>query len=77
MGKIIAVLDTNIYVSSVFWLGKSALIIEKAINQEFIAFISNDIVKELRRALKSSSREIYNKLYTAGKTKGFLFFRIG
>ena len=45
------VLDTNIYISSVFWEGKSYILIKKAIAQDIIAFISGGIIKEIRRAL--------------------------
>ena len=51
MNKPIAVLDTNIYVSATFWSGKPYLVVQKAINQDIITFISQNIIKELRRVL--------------------------
>ena len=49
--KQIAVLDANIYISATFWDGNPYHIVKKAIDQKFIAFISDDILKEIRRAL--------------------------
>lgn len=49
--KSIVVLDTNIFISSVFWEGASYAIVKKAISQEIIVFISNDIIEELRKVL--------------------------
>lgn len=46
------VLDTNIYVSSVFWRGNPYQIVQKALNNEIIVFISGKIIEELKRALK-------------------------
>ena len=51
MNKHIAVLDTNIYVSATFWSGKPYLVVQKAINQDIITFISQNIIKELKRVL--------------------------
>ena len=51
MNKPIAVLDTNIYISATFWSGKPYLVIQKAVNQEIITFISQSIIAELRRVL--------------------------
>lgn len=51
MDKPIAVLDTNIFISAVFWKGKPYKIINKAINQEIIVFISEEIIKEIRKVL--------------------------
>ena len=48
-----AVLDANIYISSIFWeKGNPHKIIEKIINQEIQAFISNEILEELKKVLK-------------------------
>ena len=52
MNKPIVVLDTNIYVSATFWSGRPYLVIQKAINQDTITFISQDIIAELERVLK-------------------------
>lgn len=46
------VLDTNIYISSVFWVGKPHQIVELAINREIEVFISPQILEELERVLK-------------------------
>lgn len=51
MDKLIVVLDTNIFISAVFWEGKPYKIVNKAINQEIIVFISQDIIKEIRKVL--------------------------
>jgi putative PIN family toxin of toxin-antitoxin system len=47
VGKLIVVLDTNIFISSVFWEASPYGIVKKAINQEIIVFISNDIIEEI------------------------------
>ncbi len=49
--KNIVVLDTNIFISSVFWEGSSYKVVKKAINQEIIVFISDEIIKEIRKVL--------------------------
>ncbi len=46
------VLDTNIYISSVFWLGKPHQIVELAIDRKIQVFISTEILEELERVLK-------------------------
>ena len=51
MIKTIIVLDTNIFISSVFWEGKPYIVVKKAINQEIIVFISNYIIDEIRKVL--------------------------
>ena len=51
MNKPVVVLDTNIFISAVFWEGKPYRIVNKAINQEIIVFISNEIIKEIRKVL--------------------------
>src|SRR3989344_4440628 len=50
--KIRVVLDTNIYVSSVFWLGKPHQIVELAIDRKIQVFTSPQILEELERVLK-------------------------
>jgi len=52
VGRIKAVADTNILVSSIFWSGNPYQIIQKGINQEVIIFTSDDIITELKRILK-------------------------
>jgi len=49
--KTIVVLDTNIFISAVFWEGKPYIVVKKAINQEVIVFISNYIIDEIRKVL--------------------------
>jgi len=49
--KTIVVLDTNIFISAVFWEGKPYNVVKKAINQEIIVFISNYIIDEIRKAV--------------------------
>jgi len=51
VNKPIVVLDTNIYVSATFWSGRPYLVVQKAINQDIITFISQDIIAELERVL--------------------------
>ena len=51
MIKTIVVLDTNIFISAVFWEGKPYILVKKAINQEIIVFISNYIIDEIRKVL--------------------------
>ena len=51
MIKTIVVLDTNIFISAVFWEGKPYNVVKKAINQEVIVFISNYIIDEIRKVL--------------------------
>ncbi len=51
MIKTIVVLDTNIFISAVFWEGKPYIVVKKAINQEIIVFISNYIIDEIRKVL--------------------------
>lgn len=51
MSKSIVALDTNIYVSAIFWSGEPYLVVQKAVKEEIVAFISEDIVKELRKVL--------------------------
>ena len=51
VNKPVAVLDTNIYVSAAFWSGEPYLVVQKAITQEIIDFISQEIVGELREVL--------------------------
>tara|TARA_Y100000310_G_scaffold287656_1_gene312697 strand:- start:330 stop:743 length:414 start_codon:yes stop_codon:yes gene_type:complete len=51
VNKLVVVLDTNIFISSVFWEASPYVIINKAINQEIIVFISNDIIEEIKEVL--------------------------
>ncbi len=51
VNKLRVVLDTNIYVSSAFWEGKPYRIVQRALNDEFSVFVSEDIIKELKRVL--------------------------
>src|SRR3989338_3824240 len=49
--KPVVVLDTNIFISSVFWEGKPYEVVKKAINQEIVVFISQYIIDEIRNVL--------------------------
>ena len=51
MNRPIVVLDTNIYISATFWSGEPYLVVQKAVMQEIIVFISREIVGELRKVL--------------------------
>jgi putative PIN family toxin of toxin-antitoxin system len=50
--KPVVVLDTNIYVSSLFWHGNPYQIVQEALNNEILVFISDKIIEELKRVLK-------------------------
>ncbi len=50
MLKIVA--DSNILLSSIFWSGNPYKIIQRAVNQEILIFVSHQILDELRRILK-------------------------
>jgi uncharacterized protein len=45
------VLDTNIYISAIFWKGASYKIVGKAADGEFEAIASDEIIKELTNVL--------------------------
>jgi uncharacterized protein len=45
------VLDTNIYISAIFWKGMPHTIVQLAIKQEILAFISQDILDEIGKVL--------------------------
>ncbi|MCK5283311.1 MAG: putative toxin-antitoxin system toxin component, PIN family [Nanoarchaeota archaeon] len=45
------VLDTNVFISSIFWQGNPYHIVRKVINKEITVFISDDIITEIKRVL--------------------------
>lgn len=47
----IVVLDTNVYISSIFWEGAPFIIVKKAIKQEIRVYISSSIINEIRKVL--------------------------
>ena len=51
MNSLKVVLDTYIYVSSIFWRGRPYDIIQKALGYNFSVFVSDDIIKELKKVL--------------------------
>ncbi len=51
MHKPRVVLDTNIYISATFWTGKPYHIVQRGIEQYIVAFVSDDIIRELRKVL--------------------------
>lgn len=51
MNRPVVVLDTNIYISATFWSGEPYLVVQKAVMQEIITFVSQDITQELKRVL--------------------------
>ena len=67
MNKRNIVLDTNVYISSVFWEGTSYKIITKALNNDFTVIISVEIIKEIEKVLKRdfklSKEEIDDIIY--------------
>ena len=52
MNKLQIVLDTNIYASAIFWEGNPYRIDQKALNGELSVFVSEDMIKELKRVLE-------------------------
>jgi len=52
LDKICVVADTNILISSVFWSGNPYKIVQKAIDQEILIFVSDDILNEARSILR-------------------------
>jgi uncharacterized protein len=64
VNKLKVVLDTNIYVSAIFWKGNPYKIIQNALNEEFSVFLSQDIINELKRVLARDfalSEELINE----------------
>lgn len=51
-----AVLDTNVWLSGIFWNGEASKIIEKAENKNFQIFISEDILSEIINVLSRESK---------------------
>lgn len=51
------VLDTNVYVSSVFWKGSPHRIIDRALDKQIKVFISVDILQELEKVLRRDFEE--------------------
>ncbi|MFH1409126.1 MAG: putative toxin-antitoxin system toxin component, PIN family [Nanoarchaeota archaeon] len=48
-----SVLDTNIFISSLFWFGPPHTIIEKALDRKMDIFVSIDILREIETVLKN------------------------
>ena len=72
MNRPIAVLDTNIYISATFWSGEPYLVVQKAVMQEIIVFVSDEIVKELRKVLARDFN--IRKEYIEDIVKSVFFF---
>ena len=51
------VLDTNIYISSIFWKGNPHKIVELAIDKKIRVFISVEILQELEKVLRRDFQE--------------------
>ena len=51
-----AVLDTNVWLSGIFWKGEASRIIEKAEDKEFLIIISEDILSEIADVLNRESK---------------------
>ena len=51
------VLDTNIYVSSIFWKGNPHKIVELALNKKIKIFTSFEILQELEKVLRRDFQE--------------------
>ncbi|MDO8538247.1 MAG: putative toxin-antitoxin system toxin component, PIN family [archaeon] len=57
------VLDTNIFVSSIFWeKGNPKKIIDLALNQKFRVFVSLDILEELKKVLERDFEQPEEKI---------------
>ncbi|MDO8537686.1 MAG: putative toxin-antitoxin system toxin component, PIN family [archaeon] len=57
------VLDTNIFVSSIFWgKGNPKKIIDLALDQKFRVFVSLDILEELKKVLERDFEEPEEKI---------------
>ena len=65
-------LDTNIYISATFWSGEPYLVVQKAVMQEIIVFVSDEIVKELRKVLARDFN--IRKEYIEDIVKSVFFF---
>ncbi len=55
--KIRVVLDTNIFVSSIFWLGNPHRIVELALDKKIEVYTSPEILTELEKVLKRDFKE--------------------
>ncbi len=51
------VLDTNIFVSSIFWFGPSHKVVEKALDGKIEVFTSIEILQELAKVLRRDFNE--------------------
>src|SRR3989344_8611209 len=51
------ILDTNIFISSIFWKGNSHKIVELALDKKIEVFTSLEILKELEEVLKEKFEE--------------------
>ena len=49
--KQLVVLDTNIFISSIFWRGDSYNLVKKALDDEILVFISQEIIEEIEEVL--------------------------
>ena len=55
--KIKVVLDTNIFISSIFWTGNPHTIVELALDKKILVFTSPAILTELEKVLHRDFRE--------------------
>lgn len=55
--KIKVVLDTNIFISSIFWVGNPHKIVELAIDNDIEVYSSPEILTELEKVLKRDFKE--------------------
>ena len=61
MGKIV-VLDTNVIISSIFWIGNSHKIVNLAIEQKITNFTSPDMLNELAKVLREKFKVPSDKM---------------
>ncbi|TGL61139.1 putative toxin-antitoxin system toxin component, PIN family [Leptospira ognonensis] len=53
-------LDTNIYVSAILFKGKPRLVLQELVDERVLAFISNEILKELEDTLSKPKFKLNN-----------------
>lgn len=51
-----AVLDTNIFISSIFWCGAPYLVVQKGLRGDFVIVTSLEILKEVKNTLHKKFR---------------------
>lgn len=52
-----AVLDTNVFISSIFWKGNPYKLIEKALDKKMQVFVTTESLEELEKVLRRDFKE--------------------